>query len=73
MAYQTLKTLTKTQQPKSSVIEDNSGNLLIEGTAVHNQWTKYYTDLYHYKLIADSSILLSDHTRSRETEGHPVL
>ena len=34
VAYQTLKTLTKTQQPKSSVIEDNSGNIM-EGTAVH--------------------------------------
>ena len=32
VAYQTLKTLNK--QPKSSVIEDNSGNLLMEGTAV---------------------------------------
>ena len=34
MAYKTLKALTKTQQHKSAVIEDSSGNILTESTAV---------------------------------------
>ena len=46
MAYQTLKTPTKTQQLKSSVTEDNSGSLLMEGTAVLNWWTEYCRNLY---------------------------
>ena len=33
-AYSTLKTLTKTQQNKSTVIEDRNGELLTESTAV---------------------------------------
>ena len=45
----------------------------MEGTAVHKQWTKYCRDLYNYKLYPDTSILLSDHTRSSETEDLPVL
>ena len=38
-AYNTLKALTKTQQHKSAVIEDSSGNILTESTAVLNRWT----------------------------------
>ena len=33
----TLKGLTKTQQHKSTVIEDSSGNILAESTAVLNR------------------------------------
>ena len=73
MAYQTLKILTKTKWLWSSVIEDKSGNHLMECTAVLNKWAKYYRDLYTYKLHPDTSILLHDHTRSRETEDLPVL
>ena len=36
-AYNTLKALTKTQQRKLAVIEDSSGNILTESTAVLNQ------------------------------------
>ena len=38
-AYNTLKALTKTQQHKSAVIEDGSGNIMMESTAVLNWWT----------------------------------
>ena len=44
-AYNTLKALTKTQQHKSAVIEDSSGNILTESTAVLNRWTEYFSDL----------------------------
>ena len=36
-AYNILKALTKAQQHKSAVIEDSSGNILTESTAVLNQ------------------------------------
>ena len=39
-AYNTLKALTKTQQNKSAVTEDSSGNIPKEGTAVLNWWTE---------------------------------
>ena len=35
-AYNTLKAITKTQQHKSAVIEDSSGNILTESTVVLN-------------------------------------
>ena len=35
-AYNTLKAPTKAQQVKSAVIEDSSGNILTESTAVPN-------------------------------------
>ena len=38
-AYNTLKALTNMQQHKSAVIEDSSGNILMESTAVLNQLT----------------------------------
>ena len=42
-AHNTLKALTKTQQHKSAVIEDSSGNILTESTAVLNRRTEYCT------------------------------
>ena len=36
--YNTLKALTKTQKHKSAVIEDSSGNILMDSTAVLNRW-----------------------------------
>ena len=45
-AYNTLKALTKTQQRKSAVIKDSSGNILTESTSVLNQWTECCGGLY---------------------------
>ena len=36
----TLRALTKTKPQKSAVIEDSSGNILRESTAVLNQWSR---------------------------------
>ena len=46
-AYNTLKAVTKTQQYKSPVIEDGSGNNLTESTAALNQWTEYCSGLHN--------------------------
>ena len=59
-AYNTLKTLTKTQQHKSAVIEDSNGNILMESTAVLNQWTEYRSGLYNYRLHPDTSLVQSN-------------
>ena len=46
-AYNTPMALTKTQQRKSAVIEDSSGNILMESTAVLNRWTEYCSGIYN--------------------------
>ena len=48
-AYNSLKALTKTQQRKLAVIEDSSGNILTESTAVLNRWTEHCSGLYNYQ------------------------
>ena len=55
--YNTLKTLTKTRQYKSAVIEENSGNSLTKSTVVLNRWTEYCSGLYNYELHPDASLL----------------
>ena len=65
-AHNTLKTLTKTQQHKSADIEDSSGNILMESTAVLSRWTQYISGLYSFEL-------LSSQTPTQETESLPVL
>ena len=53
-AYNNPLALTKTQQHQSAVIEDNSGDILTESTAVLN---RYYSGLYNYQLHPDTSLL----------------
>ena len=48
-AYKTLRALTKIQRHKSAVIEDSSGNILTESTAVLDRWTEYCSGLYNYE------------------------
>ena len=45
----TPKCVTKTQQHESAVIEDSSGNILTENTAVLNRWTEHCSGLYNYQ------------------------
>jgi exonuclease III len=71
-AYSTLKTLTKTSQPKASVIADADGNLLTESAAVLSRWTEYCSDLYNYPLQPDSSLLQSQ-PRQEVDDSPPVL
>ena len=69
----TLKAVTKSQQHKSEVIENSSGNILTERTAVLNQWTDYCSDLYNYELHPDTSLLRSNQSPTQEAESLPVL
>ena len=72
-AYNTLKFLTKTQQHKSAGIEDRSGNIQTESTAVSNRWTENCSGLYNYELHQDTSLLQSNHLPTQEAESLPVL
>mgnify|MGYP006273469667 CR=1 FL=1 len=72
-AYDTLKKLTKAQQNKSSVIEDCSGNLLTENSAVLKRWSQYCSDLYNHPLQPDHSLIDGDSTPQREPSPLPVL
>lgn len=50
-AYQLLKTLTKADQHKTSVIEDNNGGILTP-----NRCTEYCKDLCKFQLKTDANI-----------------
>ena len=72
-AYNTLKALTKTQQHKPAVIQDSSGNILMESIAVLNHWTEYCSGLYNYELHSDASLPQSNQTLTQEAESLPML
>ena len=61
------------QDPTALVIEDSSGNILTEGTAVLNRWTEYCSGLYNYELHLDTSLLQTNQTPTQEIESLPVL
>ena len=75
-AYNTLKALTTTKKHKSAVIEDSSGSILTESTAVLNRCTEFYAGLYNYKLHPDISLHQSNHIlvvwANHSTPLHPV-
>ena len=54
-AYATLKLLSKTSQPRASVIEDENGHLLTDSNDVLKRWTEYCMDLYNHKIQTDPS------------------
>ena len=66
--YNTLKALTKTQKHKSAVIEDSSGNILMDSTAVLNRWVDYCSGLDNHELHPDTSLLKSSQTHTQEPE-----
>ena len=70
-AYNTLKALTRTQQHASAVLEDSSGNILTESTAVLSRWIEFCGGLYNYEL-RPNTILLQSKTTKR-AESLPVL
>ena len=70
--YETLKTLTRTQQNRTSVIEDKKGELLTDDEAVLNRWTEYCQELYNFPLQPDKSILV-DEPKHNIPEPLPVM
>ena len=72
-AYETLKTLTKVQQNKSTVIEDKDGNLLTESSAVLARWTEYCEELYNYPIQPDTTILQEEIRPQKEPSPLPIM
>ena len=71
-AYQTVKQLTKTRQPKISSIQSKSGLCLTEAHDVLTVWTQYCSDLYNHTPNGDLSVLASPMNREEE-EIIPIL
>ena len=57
MAFDTLKLPNRSQQIKTTLIEDVKGKLLTEEEVIHKRWTEYCTELYNYKLKTGANIL----------------
>ena len=72
-AYDMLKTLTKDQRSKSSVIEDKNGNLLTENSAVLARWTEYCKELYNYPIQPDTAILAGETRPQEEPSPIPIM
>ena len=73
VAFDTLKLLTRSQQPRTSVVENKGGLLLTEETAVLKRWTEYCQDLYNYQLKPDTNILSNSAYTNREQGDAPIL
>ena len=67
-----MKTLTRSQANRATVIEDKDGKLLTEKTAVLNRWTEYCRELYNFESKPDPNVL-DDDPREREPETLPVI
>ena len=71
-AYNTLKVLTKTSQPRTAVIDNKDGKLLTDKDQVLERWTEYCNGLYNYELKPDRSILQDQYPQDEE-ESPPIL
>ena len=65
--FDTLTTLTRSQQPKASVIEDKNRALLTDEASVTNRW------IYNYELRPDNSFLDNATNINREPGDAPIL
>ena len=54
--HELVRTLTKTKQDKSMLIENEDRNPLTEKEAVLERWTEYCKELYKYPIEPDKSI-----------------
>ena len=72
-AYSTLKSLTKTSQPRSAVINDQDGKLLTDSKKVLKRWTEYCKGLYIYKIHPDDSLLQTDRPSMDDKDSLPIL
>ena len=68
-AFDILKLLTKSHQTRLTVIDDKSGNLLTEETAVIKRWTEHSEELYNYELRHDTIIILCRQTQCADCDN----
>ena len=72
-AYSTLKSLTKTSQLRTAVINDQDGKLITDSEKVLKRWTKYCKGLYNYKIHPDTSLLQTDLLTMDGEDSLPIL
>ena len=72
-AYSTLKSLTKTSQPRTVVINDQDGKLITYSEKVLKRWTEYCKGLYNYKIHPDTSLLHTDLPSTDGEDSLPIL
>ncbi|KAJ8367584.1 hypothetical protein AAFF_G00314730 [Aldrovandia affinis] len=82
MAYQTVKKLTKTKQPRASTIQSKTGECLTEEQKILDRWTEYCSELYNRIPNGDPAVLSCPQTteddeklpssvkKSRQQSGH---
>ena len=71
--YSTLKSLTKTSQLRTVVINDQDGKLLTDREKVLNRWTEYCKGLYNYEIHPDNSLLQTDLPSTDGEDSLPIL
>ncbi|KAJ8398441.1 hypothetical protein AAFF_G00426960 [Aldrovandia affinis] len=72
MAYQTVKELTKTKQPRASTIQSKTGECLTEEQKILDRWTEYCSELYNRIPNGDPAVLSCPQT-TEDDEKLPIL
>ncbi|KAJ8388236.1 hypothetical protein AAFF_G00136070 [Aldrovandia affinis] len=72
MAYQTVKKLTKTKQPRASTIQSKTGECLTEEQKILDRWTEYCSELYNRIPNGDPAVLSCPQT-TEDDEKLPIL
>ena len=71
--YSTLKSLTKTNQLRTDVINDQEGKLITDSKKVLKRWTEYCKGLYNYKIHPDTSLLQTDLPSTDGEDSLPIM
>ena len=72
-AYSVLKSLTKTSQLRTAVINDQDGKLITDSKKVLKRWIEYCKGLYNYEIHPDTSLLQTDLPSTDGEDSLPIL
>ena len=72
-AYSTLKSLTKSSQLRTAVINYQDGKLITDREKVLKRWTEYCKGLYNYEIHPDISSLQTDLPSTDGEDSLPIL
>ena len=72
-AYSTLKSLTKTSQLRTAVINDQDGKLITDSKKVLKRWSEYCKGLYNYEIHPDTSLLQTNLPSVDGKDSLPIL
>ena len=72
-AYRVLRTLTTTNQPRATVIDDKDGKLLTDQDQVLKRWTEYCDELYNFPIQPDTATVNNPLYPSDDEESPSIL